>query len=123
MIWDAERRKALKPGMKIIEPTSGNTGITLAYVGAARGYPVTLVMPDTMSIERRKLMTVLGARMILTDGVLGMARAVQKAEALAANAPDRYFMPQQFKNPANPAMILPRFFGHMERSECFTRIV
>lgn len=104
MIWDAERRQALKPGMEIIEPTSGNTGIALACVGAARGYPVTLVMPDTMSIERRKLMTALGARMILTDGALGMAGSVQKAEALAANAPAHYFMPQQFKNPANPAI-------------------
>ncbi len=104
MVWDAERRGALKPGMEIIEPTSGNTGIALAGVGAARGYQVSLVMPDSMSVERRKLMLALGARVILTAGALGMTGAVRKAEELAAGAPGRYFMPQQFKNPANPAI-------------------
>lgn len=104
MIWDAEERGALKQGMEIIEPTSGNTGIALAYVAAARGYQLTLTMPDTMSIERRKLMLALGANVILTEGALGMAGSVRKAEELAAGAPDRYFMPQQFKNPANPAI-------------------
>ncbi len=104
MVWDAEKRGALKPGMEIVEPTSGNTGIALAFVGAARGYPVTLVMPDTMSVERRKLMRALGAKVLLTDGALGMSGSVRKAEELAAGDPVRYFMPQQFKNPANPAI-------------------
>ncbi len=104
MVWDAEKRGALKPGMEIIEPTSGNTGIALAFVGAARGYKVSLVMPNTMSVERRKLMQALGAKVILTDGALGMSGSVRKAEEVAAAAPDRYFMPQQFKNPANPAI-------------------
>jgi len=104
MVWDAEKRGVLKPGMEIIEPTSGNTGIALAFVGAARGYKVTLTMPDTMSVERRKLMKALGAKVLLTDGALGMSGSVCKAEELAAAEPDRYFMPQQFKNPANPAI-------------------
>ena len=104
MVWDAEQRGALKPGMGIVEPTSGNTGIALAFVGAARGYPVTLVMPSTMSVERRTLMQAFGARVVLTDGALGMAGAVGQAEALVAEKPDFFFMPQQFKNPANPAI-------------------
>ena len=102
MVWDAEKRDALKPGKEIVEPTSGNTGIALAYVGAARGYKVTLTMPDTMSIERRKVLSALGAELVLTDGAKGMPGAISKAEEMVASAPDKYFMPQQFKNPANP---------------------
>lgn len=104
MIWDAESRGILKPGMEILEPTSGNTGIALAYVGASRGYKVTLVMPETMSIERRRILKALGADLVLSDGTKGMTGAVQKAEEILANEPGRYFMPQQFKNPANPAI-------------------
>jgi len=104
MIWDAEKRGVLKPGVEIIEPTSGNTGISLAFVGAARGYKVTLTMPDTMSIERRKILKALGANVVLTDGVKGMLGAISKAEEMIAGSPGRYFMPQQFKNPANPAI-------------------
>ena len=102
MVWDAEERGALKPGMEIIEPTSGNTGIALAYVGAARGYKVTLTMPETMSIERRRVLQALGANLILTEGAKGMPGAIGKAEELAAENPERYFMPNQFTNPANP---------------------
>jgi len=102
MIWDAEERGVLKPGMEIVEPTSGNTGIALAFVGATRGYKVTLTMPETMSIERRKLLKALGAAVVLTDGPKGMAGAIEKAGQLAAENPARFFMPQQFKNPANP---------------------
>ncbi len=102
MVWDAEKRGVLKPGMEIVEATSGNTGIALAFVGAARGYRVTLTMPDTMSLERRKLLKVLGANVILTDGALGMAGSIVKAEELIASDPSHYFMPQQFTNPANP---------------------
>jgi len=102
MVWDAEKRGVLKPGMEIVEATSGNTGIALAFVGAARGYRVTLTMPDTMSLERRKLLKVLGANVILTDGALGMAGSIVKAEELIASDPAHYFMPQQFTNPANP---------------------
>lgn len=102
MVWDAEKRGVLKQGKELIEPTSGNTGIALAFVGAARGYPVTLVMPETMSVERRKVVQALGAKLILTDGALGTIGAINKAEALYAAEPDRYVMLQQFKNPANP---------------------
>ena len=104
MIWDAEDRGILKPGIEIIEPTSGNTGIALAYVAAARGYKLTLTMPDTMSIERRRILAALGANLILTPGVEGMKGAISRAEELAASDPARWFLPQQFKNPANPAI-------------------
>ncbi|MGD9782165.1 MAG: cysteine synthase A [Kiritimatiellia bacterium] len=104
MIWDAEKHGLLKPGVEIVEPTSGNTGIALAYVAAARGYKLTLTMPETMSIERRRVLAALGANLVLTPGVEGMKGAIQRAEALAASDPKRYFLPQQFKNPANPAI-------------------
>ena len=104
MIWDAEKRGVLKPGMAIVEPTSGNTGIALAYVAAARGYPLTLTMPETMSIERRRVLAAFGARLILTPGAEGMQGAIVRAEELAASDPQQYFLPQQFKNPANPAI-------------------
>lgn len=104
MVWDAEKTGRLKPGMEIIEPTSGNTGIALAYVGAARGYKVTLTMPETMSIERRKVLKALGANIILTEGAKGMNGAVAKAQQVAKGDPSRYFLPQQFENPANPAI-------------------
>ncbi|MBS1831391.1 MAG: cysteine synthase A [Acidobacteria bacterium] len=106
MIWDAEERGVLKPGKELIEPTSGNTGIALAFVAAARGYPITLTMPETMSIERRKVLKALGANLVLTEGPLGMKGAIAKAEELAAGDPDRYVLLQQFKNPANPAIHL-----------------
>lgn len=102
MIWDGEDRGALRPGMEIVEATSGNTGIALAFVGAARGYRVTLMMPDTMSLERRKVLKVLGANLILTEGAKGMKAAMAAAEELCASNPEHYFMPQQFNNPANP---------------------
>jgi len=101
MIWKAEREGALKPGMEIIEPTSGNTGIALAYVAAARGYKLNVTMPETMSIERRKVLSILGANIILTPGGKGMKGAIEEAGRIAASQPN-YFMPQQFKNPANP---------------------
>jgi cysteine synthase A len=101
MIWTAEREGLLKPRMEIIEPTSGNTGIALAYVAAARGYRLNVTMPETMSIERRKVLSILGANVILTPGAKGMKGAIEEAGRIAASQPN-YFMPQQFKNPANP---------------------
>lgn len=104
MVWDGEKRGLLKPGVEIVEPTSGNTGIALAYVAAARGYRITLTMPDTMSIERRRVLAAFGANLILTPGAEGMKGAIRRAEELAASDPNRYFLPQQFKNPANPGI-------------------
>ena len=100
MLWDAEKSGKLRPGMQVVEPTSGNTGIALAYVCAARGYPLTLTMPETMSVERRLMLKSFGATVILTPGAEGMKGAIAKAEELAADP--SYFMPQQFSNPANP---------------------
>src|SRR5204863_8456410 len=98
MVWDAEKRGVLKPAKELIEPTSGNTGIALAFVAAARGYPIHLTMPETMSIERRKVLKALGANLILTDGTEGMAGSIEKAEQMVASDPRRYVMLQQFKN-------------------------
>ena len=105
LIWAAERKGILKPGSRdvvVIEPTSGNTGIALAYVCASRGYPLTLTMPDTMSIERRKMLAAFGANIVLTEGAKGMPGAIAKAEEIAASDPTRFYVPQQFKNPVNP---------------------
>jgi len=101
MVWDAEERGVLGPGKEIVEPTSGNTGIALAFVAAARGYPLTLTMPETMSVERRKLLVAFGAKLVLTEGPRGMAGAIAKAEEIQASDPGRYVLLQQFKNPAN----------------------
>jgi len=102
MIWQAEKDGLLGPGKELIEPTSGNTGIALAFVAASRGIPLTLTMPETMSLERRKLLTAYGAKLLLTEGKQGMAGAINAARELAESDPDRYVMLQQFINPANP---------------------
>jgi len=104
LVWDAEKRGALGPGKELVEPTSGNTGIALAFVAAARGYPLTLTMPETMSLERRKLLVAYGAKLVLTEGPRGMSGAIAKAEEIAASDPGRYVLLQQFKNPANAAI-------------------
>lgn len=104
MIWDAEKRGVLKPGIEIVEPTSGNTGIALAFVAASRGYALTLTMPETMSIERRRVLAAFGAKLVLTPGPGGMAGAIHKAIEIAESDPQHYFLPQQFENPANPAI-------------------
>ncbi|MEW6487256.1 MAG: cysteine synthase A [Thermodesulfobacteriota bacterium] len=102
MIWDAEKRGVLKPGVRVVEPTSGNTGIALAFVCAARGYRLLLTMPETMSLERRKMLAALGAELMLTPGSEGMGGAIRRAQEMADADPEGMFLPNQFKNPANP---------------------
>src|SRR5450759_2490150 len=104
MVLDAERRNLLGPGKELVEATSGNTGIALAFVAAARNIPLILTMPETMSIERRKLLIAYGAKLVLTEGAKGMTGAIAKTEEIKASAPDRYVLLEQFKNPANPAI-------------------
>jgi cysteine synthase len=104
MVWDAEERGTLKPGVSIVEATSGNTGIALAYAAAARGYGCVLTMPDTMTMERRKVVAALGAKLVLTPGAKGMKGAIAKAEELAAADPQKYILMKQFENPANPGI-------------------